>query len=164
MELMRRMMMSAGRWSRNAALAVGVVALLMTVSACDSDEDLTDAELVVGAWDLSALSDGNGDQIATFNQNYTSFTGTFETNGDVAIDLISADADPDVNITGTYTVDEALGSIGITTSVGGTLVTLPFTYSFTNDDTLVLNTSALLLSQVLQTSLTGSASVTLSRK
>ncbi len=147
-----------------AALALSVVALLMTVSACDSDEDLTDAELVVGAWDLSALSDGAGNQLATFAMNYTSFTGTFESNGNVTIVLISADADPDVNISGTYAVDEAMGSIGITTNVGGTLITIPFSYSFTDDDTLVLNTSALLLGQVLQTSLTGNASVTLTRK
>ena len=152
-------------YTKLTGLVVRAVALTLvfTVAACDGSEDLSDAELIVGSWDLSGVVDGAGDQMASFNQNYSSFAATFNSDGSVTIVLVPTGTAPDVNINATYTIDEANGTVGITTTVSGLLVTIPFTYDFTDEDTLELTASAALLGQVLQTSLSGTATVTLTR-
>lgn len=151
--------------SRKVVVAA-LVLFAFTWTACDGDGDsgLSDAELLVGSWGLAAVTDSNGDQLATFNTNFSDFDASFDASGNVTIALESATSGPDINVVGTYAVDESAGSIGLTTLVSGTPITIPFSYNFEDDDTVELSANALLLGQVLQTSLTGTATVTLARQ
>lgn len=160
--------MTVSKWATHsrAVVLAALVLFAFTWTACDGDGDgdLTDAELIVGSWGLAAVTDSNGDQLATFNANYSDFDASFDAAGNVTIALESATANPDIGVAGTYAVDESAGSLGITTVVSGTPITIPFSYNFDDDDTIELSANALLLGQVLQTSLTGTATVTLARQ
>lgn len=145
---------------------IGALALLFTVAACDSDGDgdVDEADLLVGGWGLSGVTDmgGTRDRLADFDATFSSFSATFESGNTVRVVLERTNPtveDPNIDITAVYELDQTLKRLTLT--VGAAAV--PFTYEFENDDTLKLTTGAALMNAVFGTSLEGESTITLQR-
>ena len=124
------------------------VALLVVATGCDSngDDDESDAEVFIGAWAATGISDATGDQTASFAQSVSQFVVTF-TADTYGLNVVFADArDPIVFSGATYSVDEDDNELTIVIpaeATGATAISLTFDYAFlNNNDTVTLTNSA----------------------
>lgn len=90
-------------------LPVFVFALLLAIAAtgCDSEEDLTESEILVGSWTVVEVSDDEGDKTQVFEQGIDDFSATLRADGTYSLSVDYVDPQrPSTNLQGTYTVDE----------------------------------------------------------
>lgn len=104
---------------------------------CDSnDDDPSDAELFVGDWALSSLTDAEG---AVALELYTAVSVSFDSDDSFSLDLEGGEGVPDLAISGNFVVTEADGEIrlnAVIPNVGS--IPLTFTYEFDGDDSVDL--------------------------
>lgn len=123
-------------------LFVPFVALVLLVAAagCDSteNEDLTDAEILIGSWTVVEVRDEEGDKTDVFEQGVQAFSATLTAGGEytLVVDFVDPDRQ-DVPLAGTYTVDE--GPNSLTLDVGPQVI--PFTYDIESEDRIELSVS-----------------------
>jgi hypothetical protein len=121
-------------------LPVFVLALLfgLTALGCDSneDDDLTEAEILVGEWTVTAVSDNEGDKTSVFTQGVESFSANLTAAGTYNVLVVFTDERPDVPLAGTYTLNEGANSLVL---IAGPLQ-LPFTYDIVSEDEIDLTT------------------------
>jgi hypothetical protein len=158
-------------------LRVAALALLFSVAACDNDGDgdVDEADLLVGSWSLTGVTDtptpgDTRDRIADFNATFASFMGTFtssvtaDRDGTMRLQLDRVDPlGTDVDITADYELDQNAGTLTLTVNPGTGPVAIPFAYEFVNDDELNLTTGAALMNAVFGTTLVGESTMTLER-
>ena len=136
---------------------------------CDSNGDNDDpsiADLLVGVWELTGVSDADGDQFTVFAQGFNSLEFTFTQAGAITIGIDAIDDAGDTVITGTYSIDESASRIAVTTEAEGVPIILNFTYAFNGDDEVTFaadSVASILLNALLVTTLQGSISLTISR-
>ena len=129
-------------------LRLSVLALLLAVVAvgCDStDNDESDAELFVGTWALTSISDATGNQTAGFANLANSLTVDLNADNSFSllVDYKEDSGRPDLPLAGTYTVDE--GGRTLTLTIPATQQSLPFGYDFRTEDEVVLEAGAALI-------------------
>lgn len=125
-------------------LPVFVLALLIAVAAvgCDSNEDdASDAELFVGTWVLTSISDDTGDQTDGFAGLANALTVDLEDGGSftLVLDYREDSGRQDLVLQGNYEVDADANSLELTLP---TTQTLPFEYDFENENEVDLTASA----------------------
>lgn len=150
------------------AKGYGIVVLLMLVAAvgCDSneDDDMSEQELFLGAWTLTSISDDEGDQTASFEENVESFVVQFQDESSFQLNVAFVPDDPreDIQLAGTYLLDESDNAL--TLQIPGLPAPLSFTYAFENDNTLVLNASnVVLINTLFGTQYEGTVQITVER-
>lgn len=153
--------MNPGRIQRLMTTMLAFVLVFM-YAACDNEggDDTSDAERIVGSWDLAGVEDESGDRTADFAATFQSFDATFNADGTVNLVLDRTDPnDDDVNLLATYAVDETAMTVTLTVQT----LAIPFSYEFVSDDTVELTASATLMNLVFQTTLQGQSTITLQR-
>ncbi len=155
-------------------LSVFIVFAALVVAGCDSSSNNGDSEsqsvvqkLSSRSWSLTGVSDADGDQFSSFSAAFTSVTVTF-TATTFTIGVVAVDPAGNTTITGDYSLDEAAKRLTLSAEVAGIgTVPLVFTYNFKNNDTVVDftadATTSTLLNTLFGTTLTGNATLTLSR-
>lgn len=143
-----------------------LLALLAIVgTGCDSNDDPSDADLFVGNWTLSGVSDASGDRLADFGAGFSSITLTNNEDGTFTINVTPRQGSP-MAISGTYTIVENTTSITLRATVGGQTVPLNFTYTFSGDNQVALRsdtTTAVLLNNLFGTTLEGQVTLTVTK-
>lgn len=153
------------------------IALLAVASVgCDSNDDPTDAEQLVGRWALTGASDAEGDQSVAFATNFSSVILNNLADNSFTITVTPRDnpatAGVDESqfvqtIPGTYSVTESTNRITLTAETDIGQANLVFTYAFVDDDTVTLttdSTTALLLNSLFSTTLVPPAVITVTRQ
>ncbi len=133
----------------------GVLALLALPSwlsaGCDSNDDdgPTDAERFVGTWVATGIEDSAGDQSAEFVALVNSLVAVMEAGDTPAFELTVDYKDdsgrPDLELAGTYAVDDGPRHLTLTINTGANL---PFTYVFQSDSQVALSAPAALVNPV----------------
>ncbi len=134
-------------------------------TGCDSNDDPSDADLFVGTWALTGVSDASGDRLADFGAGFSSITLTNTADGNFTINVTPRQGQP-MAITGTYVVVENGETITLRASVGGQTIPLNFTYDFTSDTVVALTsdtTTAVLLNNLFGTTLQGQVTMTVTK-
>ena len=139
---------------------------------CDSNDDKNnDADLFVGTWALTGVSDDDGDALAAFATNFDSIMLANASAGTFVL-TVDPKVGDDIVLNGTYTVKSSNNSFILFATVElvpGSPQTIPlnFTYEFDGDDTIVLTSdtgTATLLSTMFDgVDLVGQAVITVSR-
>lgn len=140
-------------------------ALVLSASGflgCDNSDPADDTERFSGNWELTGVSDNDGDKLSTFNANFESLTAEFDMSGNATFTAVRSDLSTTV-VQGTYSVDTADQSMDATVSVGSASTVLSFDYDFVNDDRMDLSTSAIPLNIAFGTTLVGTANITMDR-
>ena len=135
------------------------------VIGCDSsdsedEEPTADSEQFLGEWAVSTAFDQNGqrDQTSVFSSVGT-LSITYDPDGSFLLFLDYADPEQtDLGLDGTYTVDEAMGQVTLSSILLGTL---EFVYQFNNDSELVLTGDLSAIAVLLETELDGDVVLTL---
>ena len=143
---------------RKLSLLLMIFGLLLV--GCDSDsgsDDSSDADALVGTWAVSGLTDASGDRSGGLLESYNSVLITIGSDGSVAMNVDAKDPVPDLNATGTYTLNEATQTLIATLTVSGQPTPLTFTYSFQGNDDSGLSltpvgSTTILLGVLFQTS------------
>ena len=133
-----------------STLLFGILAVTM-MAACDSNEDegSSDLDQLVGVWNVTAVSDANGDQTALFQ-----LLGTIQItlNEDQTYRLLIDRADPtadDTDLPGSFTIDEAVKQLILSVTLEAGTIPVAFGYEILNEQQTTMSISALLLSGVL---------------
>ncbi len=137
---------------------------LLTVVGCDSSDD-DPADVFVGNWAVTSITDGDGDQTAAFGAVANSLTVTFEEDGSFNLlldynDLANQAGQPDLPAAGTYTVTETNLSLAIP-ALGATL---PFTYNVVSNNQIELTSQSDIVNAAFGTNYTGSVTLTVTRQ
>jgi len=154
---------------RKWSTIVGVFALVVWAVGCDSNgggddgEQLSAAEKILGAWDLTSVGDGAGDQTPTFLENFVGIKVAFNGDQTYTLDVDARDDAQDAALSGPYTLNEATGTLSLTATFAGTQIPLSLNFTFLDDDTLRLSGPASLLNTILGTTLEGDVSLTFTR-
>lgn len=145
-----------------------LIALLALVGiGCDSDDDEgSDAELFVGTWALTGVSDDDGDAMEAFATNFESIVLANDADGSFTLTVNPVVGD-NIVLPGTYTVSESNSRLTLTVTTPLGPANLNFTYAFNGDDEVELTsdtTTALLLNTLFEgVDLVGQAVITVSR-
>jgi len=139
---------------------------------CDSNDDKNnDADLFVGTWALTGVSDDDGDALAAFATNFDSIVLANAEAGTFTL-TVNPKVGDDIVLDGTYTVrssDKSFTLYATIELVPGSPQTIPlgFTYEFDGDDKIMLTTvggTATLLNTLFDgVDLVGEAVITVSR-
>lgn len=126
-------------------LPVFVLALLLGLAAvgCDSNEDdESDADRIMGTWNLVSIADDVEDQTAGFAGLANGLKVTFNGDGTFILNLDYKDDSgrDDVQLPGTYSINES--SQELTLSVPILQSELLFDYDFDSDDQISLSAAA----------------------
>lgn len=125
-------------------LPVFVFALVLAVAAmgCDSEDDLTDAEILVGSWTVVEVADDEGDKTDVFQQGVEEFSASLRADGtyELTIDYVDPQR-PTVPLQGTYDLDEGANSLELFASLPTGDVNLPFTYDIESENEVDLSIS-----------------------
>lgn len=153
---------------RKGAIILGLFALVLWAAGCDSnggdgEEQLSAAEKILGAWDLTTVTDGAGDQTPTFLENFVGIDVTFKGDQTYTLNVNARDDAQDVTLDGSYVINEATSTVSLTVTFAGTQIPLSLNFEFVNDDTLRMSGPASLLNAVLGTTLEGDVSLTFTR-
>ncbi len=156
---------------RKFLFSVLTLALLVLATGCDSSNDgQSDAELFVAIWNAVGVSDGTGDQTASFAQSVSKFEVNFADNGTYSLDVVFTDQRPRIQFGGaTYTISEGTKQVTIVIPgavTGGADLPLVFGYAFSNNNTRVALSNAAQVAFVnllFGTTYTGTVTVTLQR-
>ncbi len=155
---------------RLGVLSVFVLLLLGWTSGCDSNNDgndgPSDAEIFVGEWGVARITDGDGDQTQAFLDLVVSFLTSLRADGtfDITIDYndaANAAGQNDIDVSGTYTVNESNNTLTLTAA---NAVALPLSYTIENNDRITISGNALLLNLAFGTNYTGTVALTIARK
>lgn len=154
-----------------SGLLLGLL-LVVTSVGCDSSDDSSDADLFVGTWALTSVSDSNGDATAAFAAGFSSVVLTNATDGTFTLRVNFSAQNPNnpggtITIPGTYVINEGSKNITLNAVVGGNPAPLSFTYGITNDNVVVLTagaTTSVLLNTLFGTSLEAPANITITRQ
>ena len=152
---------------RMGVLWVFVLLLLGWTSGCDSNNDdgLSDAEIFVGEWGIARITDGDGDQTQAFLSLVDSFLTSLRADGtfDIIIDYndaANAASQSDINVSGTYTVNESNNTLTLTAAGA---VALPLSYTIENNDRITISGVAFLINLAFGTDYTGTVALTIVR-
>lgn len=156
---------------RKFLFSVLTLALLVLATGCDSSNDgQSDAELFVAIWSAVGVSDGTGDQTASFAQSVSKFEVNFADNGTYSLDVVFTDQRPRIQFGGApYTISESTKQVTIVIPgavTGGADLPLVFGYAFSNNNTRVALSNAAQVAFVnllFGTTYTGTVTVTLQR-
>lgn len=120
----------------------------LTSIGCDSDstdDDLTDAEIIVGDWTLVELFDQNGDRDMrpVFELIANGLTATLRSDNtfDVLVDYADQE---DLTVVGTYTIDESTNRLELDT--GDAIA--PFTYDIESENRMTLSADAAFVNEL----------------
>lgn len=152
---------------RKLFFSILTVALLFVATGCDSNgDDESDAEILVGTWTVASIADDEGDKTAVFGAGVESFRADINEDDTYSI-LVDYNAtaeaagQTDVNLAGTYTVNESLKTITLNvTGLGG----LVLEYDIENNNRVVLSGPAEFINLAFgTTTYTGTVMLTISR-
>ena len=155
---------------RKRAVYIVVLLLLGWTAGCDSSDDgndgPSDAEIFVGEWGLARITDGDGDQTQAFLSLVVSFLTSLRADGtfDITIDYndaANAAGQNDIDVSGTYTVNESNNTLTLTAA---NAVALPLSYTIENNDRITISGNALLINLAFGTNYTGTAALTIVRQ
>ena len=155
---------------RLGTLSVFVLLLLGWTSGCDSNKDgndgPSDAEIFVGEWGVARITDADGDQTQAFLSLVDSFLTSLRADGtfDITIDYndaANAAGQNDINVSGTYAVNESSNTLTLTIANAGAL---PLNYRIENNDRITISGNALLINLAFGTNYTGTAALTIVRQ
>ena len=147
-------------------LPVFVVALLLGLASigCDSNEDdLTDAEILLGTWTLVQLTDDEGDKTAAFAQLANSFEATLNNDDtyEINVDYKAETGRDPLVILGTYEVKEGDKTLEISTPLGQDI---PFLYDIEEEDRVQLAANAQFINALFNaTSYVGTVEITIEK-
>lgn len=138
---------------------------LVAFVGCDSDDDDDPADVFVGAWTVTSITDGDGDQTAAFGQVANSLDVTFADDGtfDLVLDyndIANAAGQADLAVDGTYTATDTRLSL----TVPALGATLPFDYNVVNNDQVGLSAPAAIVNAAFGTSYVGNVTLTVTRR
>jgi len=152
---------------RMGMLSVFVLLLLGWTSGCDSNNDdgPSDAEIFVGEWGVARITDDDGDQTEAFLSLVDSFLTSLRADGtfDIIIDYndaANAARQSDIDVSGTYTVNESNNTLTLTAA---NAVALPLSYTIENNDRITISGNAFLLNLAFGTNYTGTVALTIAR-
>jgi len=152
---------------RMGVLSVFVLLLLGWTSGCDSNNDdgPSDAEIFVGEWGVARITDDDGDQTEAFLSLVDSFLTSLRADGtfDIIIDYndaANAARQSDIDVSGTYTVNESNNTLTLTAA---NAVALPLSYTIENNDRITISGNAFLLNLAFGTNYTGTVALTIAR-
>ena len=152
---------------RMGMLSVFVLLLLGWTSGCDSNNDdgPSDAEIFVGEWGVARITDADGDQTQAFLGLVDSFLTSLRADGtfDITIDYndaANAARQSDIDVSGTYTVNESNNTLTLTAA---TAVALPLSYTIENNDRITISGVAFLINLAFGTDYTGTVALTIAR-
>jgi hypothetical protein len=152
---------------RKRSAFLWMLTLAVWFAGCDSngggEERLSAAEKILGAWKLTGVSDGSGDQTPTFQENFEGVEVAFNSDQTYTLDVNARDDAQDVALKGPYVINEAAGTLSLTVTFGGAQVPLSLNFTFPDNDTLRLSGPANLLNTLLGTTLEGEVSLTFTR-
>ena len=141
----------------------GVLVLIALggVTGCDSnDDENSDAERFINAWTLTEVRDDEGDKTATFLEGYSGISASFDEAGTYTLMVDAVEQAADTTLSGPYSVNESSKTLLLTIEVLGQTLPLPLTYSFQNDETLMLSGNSVLVNPLFQTGLVGMVQLT----
>ncbi len=150
---------------RKLSTFLWMLTLAAWFAGCDSggEEQLSAAEKMLGAWSLTGVSDGSGDQTPTFQENFDGVEVAFNGDQTYTLDVDASDDTQDVALSGPYVINEAAGTLSLTVTFAGAQLPLSLNFAFVNDDTLRLSGPSGLLNPLLGTTLEGDVSMTFAR-
>ncbi len=153
---------------RMGVLSVFVLLLLGWISGCDSNNNdgPSDAEIFVGEWGVARITDADGDQTEAFLSLVDSFLTSLRADGtfDITIDYndaANAAGQNDIDVSGTYTVNESSNTVTLTVANVGAL---PLSYMIENNDRITISGNALLINLAFGTNYTGTVALTIARQ
>lgn len=151
-----------------AFLSLFVLAFAFVAVGCDSndDDDLAEAEVFLGTWTVTGISDATGDQTASFAQDVESFSVDFDNDGTytLTVDFVETDPRTDLQLAGDYTVNEATDALALAATIPGIgPITLGFEYNIVNDDEIELSAGNALINPIFGTSYEGTVQLTVER-
>ncbi|MEZ4699660.1 MAG: hypothetical protein R2834_04980 [Rhodothermales bacterium] len=128
---------------------VATLLLSFMATGCDSSEDPTDLSQFIGSWRLVSASDDTGDKTAVFAA-LGSLTLDLNEDGThvLAVDLTDPEAD-DVNLAGTYTVNDIAQQLLLAITFSGVPFNLTFDYVIQDADTVVLTANSTVIAALL---------------
>ena len=139
--------------------------LLVVATGCDSTDSDQDSatDILVGTWAVVSISDDTGDLTGDFTQIVESLTVDLQTDNDFTLILNyneqgEALGQEDINLTGTYSINESSNEITLTLPTGGALT---FDYEIENAREAVMTTGAGGLNVALQPAIPYQGTVTL---
>ena len=144
--------------------------LLGWTAGCDSSDDgndgPSDAEIFVGEWGLTRITDGDGDQTQAFLDLIVSFLTSLRADGtfDITIDYndaANAAGQNDIDVSGTYTINESNNTLTLTAA---NAVALPLSYTIENNDRITISGVAFLINLAFGTDYTGTIALTIARQ
>ncbi len=155
---------------RKCVVYMVVLLLLGWTAGCDSSDDgndgPSDAEIFVGEWGLTRITDGNGDQTQAFLDLIVSFLTSLRADGtfDITIDYndaANAAGQNDIDVSGTYTINESNNTLTLTAA---NAVALPLSYTIENNDRITISGVAFLINLAFGTNYTGTIALTIARQ
>jgi len=155
---------------RKCVVYMVVLLLLGWTAGCDSSDDgndgPSDAEIFVGEWGLTRITDGNGDQTQAFLDLIVSFLTSLRADGtfDITIDYndaANAAGQNDIDVSGTYTINESNDTLTLTAA---NAVALPLSYTIENNDRITISGVAFLINLAFGTNYTGTIALTIARQ
>jgi hypothetical protein len=146
-------------------LLIGVIGV-----GCDSSDNMSDADKLVGTWALTNVSDSQGSALAAFAAAFSSVVLVNSNTGSFNMTVtLSAQNPADITpppVIGTYTVNESTNTFTLNVTSPAP-APLAFTYSFTSDDVIDLTagaTTSVLLNTLFGTTLQAPAVITITRQ
>ncbi|MFQ5568768.1 MAG: hypothetical protein ACE5G0_03775 [Rhodothermales bacterium] len=125
---------------RKLSISLLILLLVGWTTGCDSNDgdDQSDAEVFVGSWTLANLLINGQDLTAALFllAEVNRVEIDFESNGTFRLQVVSASSPPEV--TGTYSLNESLDTVTLTSSDFAAPVTL--SYEIENNNRIVLDT------------------------
>lgn len=149
-----------------------ILAIGFAGSGCDSndsddDSSMSVTERLTGNWNLTGVTDADGDQMATFATGFNSVVVSFTQAGTFTIAIDSKIEGGDDLISGNYSVIESTNTLTLTAEVAGQAVPLTFSYAFENNFTQAtfsaLGATSVLMNALLDTTLTGTIALILTK-
>ncbi len=143
---------------------LGILTLLFISTGCDSTTPTSDTDRVVGVWEAVGIADTNQDYTALLLDDFHQVTFTFADEGAFVWNQDGVDDIDDEIIQGTYSVREADDELNITLAdPSGFQFPLPFTYSFSDDNTLLLRLPAARFNELTGDNFAGTMQFTFQR-
>lgn len=147
---------------RLLSILIPVLFVAFFASACDSNEDESDDQILLGDWTVVKARSDDGDLTADLN-NAGRLSVSFDANNyTIRFDAVVDENDRIEN--GSYRVEN--GKLTLNVTVLGVPVPVPITYRFVDDDTLELEFSGIaadIVNQVLDADYDGDIVLTLER-
>lgn len=145
--------------------------LALLFAACDSnDEDPSNREILIGNHTAVAIADNTGDQTAAFQQIVQAFNVGINQNNTYTLGIdynaaAEAAGRTDVNLAGTYTLNETAKTFTMMVPVSATAtVPVTFNYEILASNRVRFTTNANLFNSILGTNYQGNLIVTVQKQ